>query len=150
MFCLRIDVRAEGDESNGVCKVDSSQGYEPNSFCAEFLVEMSGTAQQSEVPGDIPIPGGEDVSGVETRKPTLPLADLTNIWTLSVGSDSSLGRPEEWNGESNGFDDFAFKFANWLSGLPGHAEKAPGRVCAHGMSDRVGNAGTTREGRGKR
>ena len=131
-----------------MCKVDSSQGSEPNSFCAEFLVEMSGTAQQSEVLGDIP--GGEDVSGVETRKQTLPLADLTNIWTLSVGSDSSLGRLEEWNGESNGFDDFAFKFANWLSGLPGHAEKAPGRVCAQGTSDRVGNAGTTREGCGKR
>ena len=31
--------------------------------------------------------------------------------------DRSLGRPKEWNGESSGFDDFAFKFSNWLSGF---------------------------------
>ena len=45
------------------------------------------------------------------------------MWTLGVGSDKSLGRPKEWNGESGGFDDFAFKFSNWLSGLPGDAER---------------------------
>ena len=31
--------------------------------------------------------------------------------------------PKECNGESGGFDDFAFKFSNWLSGLPGDAER---------------------------
>ena len=30
---------------------------------------------------------------------------------------------QEWNRESNGFDYFAIKFANWLSGLPGDAER---------------------------
>ena len=45
------------------------------------------------------------------------------MWTLGVGSDRSLGRPKEWNGEPSGFDDFAFKFSNWLSGLPGDAER---------------------------
>ena len=40
-----------------------------------------------------------------------------------VGSDRSLGRPKEWNGEPSGFDDFAFMFSNWLSGLPGDAER---------------------------
>ena len=34
-----------------------------------------------------------------------------------------MGRPQEWNDESSGFDDFAFKFSNLLSGLPGDAEK---------------------------
>ena len=44
------------------------------------------------------------------------------MWTLGVGSDRSLGRPKEWNGEPSGFDDFVFKFSNWLSGLPGDVE----------------------------
>ena len=64
-------------------------------------------------------PGGEDVPGMETSEQELSLADLT----LGVGSDRSLGRPNEWNGESNGFDDFALMFAKWLSGLPGDAER---------------------------
>ena len=29
----------------------------------------------------------------------------------------------EWNGESGGFDDFAFKFSNWMSGLPRDAQR---------------------------
>ena len=73
---------------------------------------MSGTAQQSSVPGDFPIHGGEDVLGAETSGQEL----------LGVESDRSLGRPKEWNEESHSFDDFAFKFVNWLSGLPGDAE----------------------------
>ena len=77
----------------------------------------------------------------------LSLAELTQVWTLGVGSDRCLGRPKEWNGEASGFDDFAFKFSNWLSGLPGDAE-IPGRVSDHGSADSVGNAFTTREGRG--
>ena len=36
-----------------------------------------------------------------------------------VGSDQSLGRPENWNAESNGFVVFTIMFANWLSGLLG-------------------------------
>ena len=83
---------------------------------------MSGTAQQSSVPGNFPVPGGEDISRVGTREQELSLADLTNTWTLGVGSHRSLGRPKEWNGESKGFDDFALKFASCLSGLLGDAE----------------------------
>ena len=45
------------------------------------------------------------------------------MWTLGVGSERSLGRPKECNGESSGFDNFAFKFSKWLSGLPGDAER---------------------------
>ena len=36
-----------------------------------------------------------------------------------VGSDQSIGRPENWNAESNGFVVFTIMFANWLSGLLG-------------------------------
>ena len=54
---------------------------------------------------------------------SLSLAELTQVWTLEVGSDRSLGRPKEWNGEPSSFDDFAFKFSNWLSWLPGDAER---------------------------
>ena len=52
-------------------------------------------------------------------QPGLSLRELTRVWTLGVGSDRSLGRPKDWNGESGGSDDFAFKF----SGLPGDDER---------------------------
>ena len=116
-------------------------------LCVEFLVEMFGTVQQSSVPGDIPTLGGEDVSGVETSVQELSLADLTHIWTLGVGSDRSLIRPKEWNGESHGFDDFAFKFVSWLSGLPGDAERLL-EESSH-MGRQIVFAGTAREGCGK-
>ena len=66
------------------------------------------TAQQTPIP-------------VETNVPVVPelsVGELTQVWTLGVGSDRSLGRPKEWIGEPSGFDDFEFKFSNWLSGLP--------------------------------
>ena len=66
-----------------------------------------------------PIPVDGNVPAV----PELSLAELTKVWTLGVGSDRSLGQPKEWNGEPSGFDDFAFKFSNWLSGLAGDAER---------------------------
>ena len=34
--------------------------------------------------------------GVELE---LSLGELTQVWMLGVGSDRSLGRPKEWNGE---------------------------------------------------
>ena len=71
------------------------------------------TAQQTPIPVEVSVP----------VVPELSLGELTQVWTLGVGSDRSLGRPKEWNGEPSGFDDFAFKFSNWLSGLPGDAER---------------------------
>ena len=67
--------------------------------------------------------GEIDAAAAAQQTPELSLAQLTQVWTLGVGSDRSLGRPKEWNGEPNSFDDFAFKFSNWLSGLPGDAER---------------------------
>ena len=67
--------------------------------------------------------GEIDAAATAQQTPELSLAELTQVWTLGVGSDRSLGRPKEWNGEPNSFDDFAFKFSNWLSGLPGDAER---------------------------
>ena len=69
------------------------------------------------------------------------------MWTLGVGSDRSLGRPKE-NGEPSGFDDFAFKFSNWLSGLPGDAERFLEESVTMAQPS-VDNAYTTREGRGQ-
>lgn len=57
-----------------------------------------------------------------------PLEDLTEeefskLWMMGMSSERTLGRPREWNGKEEGFDTFAFKFANWLSGMPGNAEE---------------------------
>ena len=41
---------------------------------------------------------------------------------MGVSSDRQLGRPKEWDGKETTFDDFSFKFSNWLSGLPGGEE----------------------------
>ena len=76
-----------------------------------FADDEAGTAQH------IHFPGEGDVLVAVTIEPEVTLGELTQVWTLECGSDRSLGRPKEWNGESSGFDDFAFKFSNWLSGL---------------------------------
>ena len=75
--------------------------------------DPAAAAQQTPHPVEVNVPA----------VPELSLVELTQVWTLGVGSDRSLGRPKEWNGEPSGFDDFAFKFSNWLSGLPGDAER---------------------------
>ena len=41
---------------------------------------------------------------------------------MGMSSERTLGRPKEWDGKELGFDDFVFKFANWLSGMPGDVE----------------------------
>ena len=46
-------------------------------------------AQQVSIPGDGNVPIGVTV------EPELSLGELTQVWTLGVGSDRSLGRPKE-------------------------------------------------------
>ena len=75
--------------------------------------DAAAAAQQTPIPVEVNVP----------VVPELSLAELTQVWTLGVGTDRSLGRPEEWNGEPSGIDDFAFKFSNWLSGLLEDAER---------------------------
>ena len=48
--------------------------------------------------------------------------EFNRLWMLGLSSDRSLGKPKEWNGREDGFDTFAFRFANWLSSLPGEVE----------------------------
>ena len=92
------------------------QGHEP--VLLFVLMSEIGEADAATTAQQTPIPVKVNVPVV----PELSLGELTQVWTLGVGSDRSLGRPKEWNGEPSGFDDFTFKFSNWLSGLPGDAE----------------------------
>ena len=72
-------------------------------------IDAAAAAQQTPIPVEVNAP----------VVPELSLVELTQVWTLGVGSDTSLGRPKEWNGEPSGFDDFAFKFSKlveWASG----------------------------------
>ena len=62
---------------------------------------MSETVQQSSVPGDLLIPGGDDVSGGETSVRNLSRGNCTNIWTLGVGSEEI---------RSNRFEPFSLLF----------------------------------------
>ena len=52
----------------------------------------------------------------------LAIEEFAKIWNMGLESDRRLGRPEGWNGEPSGFDDFAFKDVNWLAALQGDAE----------------------------
>ena len=47
--------------------------------------------------------------------------EFARLWTLGVGSDRTLGRPSSWNGDEKIYDEFSFRFLNWLGGLPGDA-----------------------------
>ena len=94
------------------------QGYAQPLFVLMLDAEIgeadaAAAAQQTPIPVEVNVP----------VVPELSLVELTQVWTLGFGSDRSLGRPKEWNGEPSGYDDFAFKFSNWLSGLPGDAER---------------------------
>ena len=54
--------------------------------------DAAAVAQQTPIPVEVNVP----------VVPELSLAELTQVWTLGVGSDRSLGRPKEWNGEPSG------------------------------------------------
>ena len=41
---------------------------------------------------------------------------------MGVSSERTLGRPKEWDSKEDGYDLFAFRFATWLSGMPGEAD----------------------------
>ena len=48
--------------------------------------------------------------------------EFNRLWMLGLAGERNLGRPKEWNGIEAGFDTFAYRFANWLSSLPGEVE----------------------------
>ena len=81
----------------------------------------------------MPVLGEGDEPDAVTMEPELTLGELTQVWTLGVGFDRSLGRPKERNGESSGFYNFAFWFSNWLSGLPGDAQRFLGESANMGQ-----------------
>ena len=108
---------------------DESSMTEPNSLVLMLLDDIVATVKQTSVLGEILAPGGEDLLDVEANEQELTLADLTCISRLGVRSDRRLDRPKEWNGEASGFDDFVFKFANWLSLLPGDTERLWRNLC---------------------
>ena len=75
------------------------QCYEPNSLVLMFTREPANTAAAQQMP----IPGERDAPVGVAIEPELTLGESTHVWTLGVGSDRSLGRPKEWNGDSSGF-----------------------------------------------
>ena len=69
--------------------------------------------------------------------------EFAKIWAVALNAEKTLGKPKEWNGEDSGFDDFDFKFANWLSNLPGgpdallqRSSRWPKQITLHELSNR--------------
>ena len=57
--------------------------------------------------------------------------EFAKLWSMGVSGERSLGRPCEWDGGETGFDDFSYKFANWLGGLPGQCDVLLDHAAAH-------------------
>ncbi len=57
--------------------------------------------------------------------------EFVKVWSRGVSGERSLGRPREWEGGEQGFDDFAYKFSNWLGGLPGHCDDLLDNAATH-------------------
>ena len=49
----------------------------------------------------------------------LDAAAFHKMWMMGQQQERSVGRPREWNGGDEGFEDFQFKFVNYMSGMPG-------------------------------
>jgi hypothetical protein len=49
----------------------------------------------------------------------LTTEEFEHVWFMGVSSDRVLGRPRDWDGKESSFNDFSFKFSNWLGGFPG-------------------------------
>ena len=45
------------------------------------------------------------------------------MWMMGLSAERTLGKPKDWDGRDEGFSSFTYKFANWLSALPGDAER---------------------------
>ncbi len=64
----------------------------------------------------------------------LTAEEFERVWSMGVSSDRQLGRPKEWDGKESTFDDFSFKFSNWLSGLPGGGETLLEHAARHAVA----------------
>ena len=56
---------------------------------------------------------------------------------MGMSSERTLGRPKEWDGKEHGFDDFSFKFTNWLSGMPGDVEELLENAVIHSTPETI-------------
>jgi hypothetical protein len=57
--------------------------------------------------------------------------EFARLWSMGVSSARALGRPREWDGGEQTFDDFACKFSNLLGGLPGECDMLLEHSAAH-------------------
>ena len=62
--------------------------------------------------GENPIADGGTIPQESADEIDMTDAEFSRIWTLGIGGDRSLGKPKEWNGDPEGFDDFVFKYSN--------------------------------------
>ena len=76
-----------------------------------MLAAMPEAGDDVEAAAQVPIPTAE-----------LTEEDFQRLWMMGLSGERGLGRPKEWDGDDRGFSDFAFKFKNWLSSMPGDVE----------------------------
>jgi len=86
------------------------QGYEPKTLTMAATIDVLSPATL------------QHAVAVQDSGPLSEEA-FARLWMMGMTSERALGRPKDWDGRDEGFDAFAFKFANWLSGMPGRVEE---------------------------
>ena len=75
--------------------------------------------------------------------------EFQKLWMMGMTSERTLGRPKEWDGKEPGFDEFSFKFINWLSGRPGDVEELLENVVIHSTPATVTGMSVTMKSKAK-
>ena len=92
---------------------------------------------------------GDEADVQAPPQPQLQLSDseFMQLWMLGLAQEKSIGKPREWNGADEQFEEFQYKITNYMAGLPGDgslsvkellqaAQAAPGRVGLAAMTPR--------------
>ena len=61
----------------------------------------------------------------------LQLEQFTCLWMMGLSAERTLGKPKDWNGSDEQFDNFTYKYSAWLGGLPGNAEELLEAAATH-------------------
>ena len=90
---------------------------------------------------------GDGVQQEAAGAPHLVLSDMEfmQLWMLGLTQEKSIGKPREWKGNDEQFEEFQYKFTNYMSGLPGDGRLGVKELlkAAQAAPDHVGLAGMT-------
>ena len=85
------------------------------------LLEVA-AAQPAGMPAQTAGNGAAPATPPSPQQSELDAATFHKMWMMGQQQERTLGRPRDWNGSDEGFEEFQFKFVNFMSGMPGPSE----------------------------